>query len=350
MLYLTGIMDSTDYLLALDSSGIRWTTPVGRAWTQSFSDSRATPTVDGKRVYASSGRGDLACVDALNGQLIWSRKASEEFGGTFGGWGISESLLVDQANVYFSPGGDQTMTIALDKYSGAVNWKSESLGDNPAYVSPVMVNHEGQAMLVNVSASFIYALDPANGDILWKFRHLDVNAERATAVWPDAPQIKCVTPLYYQGEIYVTGGYDHGGMKISVPDPGEEASLVWYDSTLDVHLGGVVLLDNYIYGSNWLNNRDGNWCCIDWETGEVLYEEHWECKGSLIFADGHLYLYEERRGNVALVKPGPDGFRVISSFRVPEGSGPHWAHPSIHDGKLYIRHGNALMVYDIAAG
>jgi outer membrane protein assembly factor BamB len=60
-----------------------------------------------------------------------------------------------------------------------------------------------------------------------------------------------------------------------------------------------------------------------------------------------LYCYDENTGDVALVKPSPNGFDVVSSFAVTEGDGQHWAHPAISDGRLYIRHGDAMMAYDI---
>jgi hypothetical protein len=131
------------------------------------------------------------------------------------------------------------------------------------------------------------------------------------------------------------------------PD-GESVQLKWKDNILDNHHGGIVLVDGYIYGSNWLNNGNGNWVCLEWETGKVMYEEHWHNKGSIIYADGRLYLYDEKRGHVGLVEPTPEEFRLISSFRIKEGSGPHWAHMSIYDKKLFIRHGEVLFVYDIS--
>jgi hypothetical protein len=136
-------------------------------------------------------------------------------------------------------------------------------------------------------------------------------------------------------------------MLVKIADDARSATTVWTDTVLDVHHGGVVAIDGYIYGSNWLNNGNGNWCCIEWATGKKMYEEHWKCKGSVIAAEGLLYLFDEKSGNVGLVKPDPGKFEVISSFRVTEGSGPHWAHPVIHNGYLYLRHGKALMVYDI---
>jgi outer membrane protein assembly factor BamB len=102
-----------------------------------------------------------------------------------------------------------------------------------------------------------------------------------------------------------------------------------------------------IFGSNWIDNGNGNWCCIDWNTGKKMYEATWNNKGSIIAADGMLYCYDEKKGFVGLVKPNPQKFDLVSSFKVPKGSGPHWAHPVISNGILYIRHGSALMAYDI---
>ena len=80
-----------------------------------------------------------------------------------------------------------------------------------------------------------------------------------------------------------------------------------------------------------------------------MWEEHWKNKGSIISAEGLLYIYDEKSGFVGLVKATPEKFDLISSFQVKKGSGPCWAHPVIHNGRLYIRHGNALMVYNIKA-
>ncbi|HAN78124.1 MAG TPA: hypothetical protein DCQ31_10295 [Bacteroidales bacterium] len=97
-----------------------------------------------------------------------------------------------------------------------------------------------------------------------------------------------------------------------------------------------------------MHNGDGNWCCIEWKTGKKMWEEHWFNKGSIIAAEGLLYIYDEKKGNMGLVKPTPEKFELISSFQVTLGSkGPFWAHPVIHNGILYLRHNDTLMAYDI---
>jgi outer membrane protein assembly factor BamB len=139
-------------------------------------------------------------------------------------------------------------------------------------------------------------------------------------------------------------------MMVRIADDGKSAKVEWTDATLDNHHGGVVLVNGFIYGSNWLNNGDGNWCCIDWKSGKKMWEEHWNGKGSIISADDMLYIYEERKGNVGLLKVNPGKFDLVSSFTVTQGNaGPFWAHPVIHNGILYLRHTNALLAYDIKA-
>ena len=348
-IYLTGNDGQNDILVALDAYGkIKWQTIYGRAWSASNPESRCTPTVEGNMVYVSSGYGDLACVDAESGAIVWSLKASETYAGTYGQWGIAESLIIDGQKLYFTPGGPETMTIALDKATGSLIWKSASLNDGPAYVSPILIDYAGKKIIINVSLQYIFAVDASTGDILWSVSHVEaIDSEKSIAIWPDAPLIKCVTPLYNNGRIYVTGGYDHGSIMLSLNDDGTNVSVDWTDTVLDVHHGGVVLLDGYIYGSNWLSNADGNWCCLDWSTGKKMYEEHWKCKGSIISAEGMLYIYDEKTGFIGLLRPNPEKFDLVRSFRMKEGSGPYWAHPVIHNGNLLLRHGNALMVYNI---
>ena len=142
-------------------------------------------------------------------------------------------------------------------------------------------------------------------------------------------------------------GYDYPAVMLEMDSLGTSVTEKFKDHTFDNHHHGVVYYDGYLYGSNWYNNKKGRWVCMKWDTGEIMYVAPWDVKGAMVMADGLLYCYNEK-GNVGIVKPDPDRFEVISQFKISKGAGPHWAHPFIDDGKLLIRHGDALMVYDIA--
>jgi hypothetical protein len=112
---------------------------------------------------------------------------------------------------------------------------------------------------------------------------------------------------------------------------------------LDNHHGGVVLLDGYLYGSLWTPG----WACLEWKTGRTMYSERGVGKGSLTYADGMLYTLSEN-GQMGLVPATPQGHTVVSRFQLPAGGeGPVWAHPVVCGGRLYVRHGDCLYVYNV---
>ena len=136
---------------------------------------------------------------------------------------------------------------------------------------------------------------------------------------------------------------------VEMSEDGTSVTEKWSNMTLDNHHHGLIELEGNIYGSNWISNSKGKWLCLDWNSGETKYETEWLTKGALIYADGLLYILEEKAGTVALVKPNTQSFEIISSFKLQGGSGPFWAHPFIANGKLYLRHGDVLFVYNIKA-
>ena len=342
VLYITGTVDNVEILSAYDLEGnLKWKKEYGKAFSKSYPDARTTPTVDESSIYVVSGTGEVVCFDATAGDIKWSVQGFDKFKGKHGSWGIAESPLIVDNKVIYTPCGEETTVVALDKNTGETVWTSESLSDQSAYVSPILVKRGGKKLIVGVIGDYIIGVNAENGKIEWKFNYRETSEK--------SREINAVTPIYHDGYIYVTSGYDHGGAMLKLSEDGTNVSLAWVDHTLDTHHGGVVLVDGYIYGSNWINNGKGNWVCLDWNSGEVMYEKDWNNKGPIISADGMLYCYDEKKGMFGLVEASPEDFNVVSSFRIAEGKGPHWAHPVISDGRLYIRHGGVLMVYDIKA-
>jgi outer membrane protein assembly factor BamB len=341
-IYLTGMVEKQGTLFALDLDGkIIWKQTYGPVWKRSYPESRSTPYVDGDAVYVISGMGKVICFDAKTGHQKWAVQAVEKFGGEYHNWGIAESPLIDGGKVFCTPGGKDASIVALDKKTGETIWTTNGLSEKASYCSPIIIVRGGKRILVTQLEKSLVGVDSETGNVLWKDSYSEYS-EKPKAINP-------VTPIYHDNQIYVTSGYDDKGAMLELSGDGTRVTRKWTDQTLDCHHGGVVLWDGHIFGSNWYNNRDGKWVCLDWDTGKVMYETEWHSKGSVIVADGMLYCYEESRGNVGLIKATPDGFNVVGSFKVPLGKGQHWAHPVISDGRLYIRHGAALMVYDIMA-
>ncbi|MHC4174483.1 MAG: outer membrane protein assembly factor BamB family protein [Planctomycetota bacterium] len=342
LLYTTGMVDKEGILFAYDLQGnLKWKKLYGAEWRGSSPGVRTTPTVDRDRVYVMSGNGRVVCFDAKTGEEKWAVDTLKRFDGKNIRWGISESVLIDGNNLMCTPGGKDATIVALDKMTGETVWTSKGLSEKSCYSSLILVERGGNRLVVNMTENSVVGVNANTGKVLWvdKFEE-----------YQEKPKdINPVTPVYYDGCVYTTSGYDNGGAMLELSEDGSKVSRKWVDTTLDCHHGGVVIVDGYIYGANWKDNRNGNWVCLDWDSGKVMYEKEWICKGAVTYADGMLYCYEEKEGTVALVKASPEGFDIVSSFEVSKGTGKHWAHPVVCDGRLYIRHGDALMVYDIKA-
>ncbi|TNF46335.1 MAG: alcohol dehydrogenase [Bacteroidetes bacterium] len=343
IIFVTGIKkDTTDVLSAYNLKGeLLWETVYGRSWTKSYTDSRSTPTFEDGKIYVSSGTGQVNCVDAKTGKILWQVDAINDYKGEIYNHGDAENPLIVNDLVVFTTGGEENTMVSLKKTDGSLVWKTKSLGGAKAYASPVLIEHNGLQMILAQTSKNIIAINPANGEIFWHYDLIRYHLNRQGTGANTNP------PLYWNGEIFVTSGYDHPGIKLALSPDGKSVQEIWKNDTIDTHHGGVVLVDGNLYASNWKNNANGQWASVNWETGRTNWETEWFNKGSTIYADGMLYIYEEKSGNVALVEPSPENLKIISTFKVTDGEGPHWAHPAIYDRKLFIRHGDALMVYDI---
>jgi len=341
LVYTTGMINSEGFLFAYDLAGnLNFKESYGPEWKGSQKGARTTPSVDGERVYVFSGVGVMACFNAKTGKKIWQVDTLKEFNAKNLRWGMSGSPLIDGNKVYCTPGGQKGAVVALDKMTGRTVWTSPGSDELSAYSSLILIERGGNRLLVNTMQRSIVGVSADDGRLLWRIPYQSSFDTAAN------------TPVHSNGSIYVTSVVEReatiGGLMLELSPDGNSVKEKWSDQTLDCHHGGVVLVDGYIYGSNFKDIAKGDWVCLDWNTGKVMYEAAWNGnKGSLIYADGMLYCYDENTGDVALVKASPKAFEIVSSFRVTAGSGEHWAHPAISDGRLYIRHGDALIAYDI---
>jgi outer membrane protein assembly factor BamB len=341
-IYASGMIDRMDHLTCIDFEGnLKWQVEYGKSWDQSYPDTRGTPTIEGDRIYIISGTGELVCLDAETGATRWKKHVDQEYQAEYHDWGVAEMPLIVGNKIICSPTGALTTFVALDKMTGEEIWKTPGTNGQRSYVSPVLRKFNGKDYVLGASASDFFIVDPDNGEIKTSYTYFDSSIwkwQPRGMIWANAPVVK-------GNMIFLSIGYDYPAKMIRVNEDLSSIEEVYTSTLLDNHHHGLIELDGFLYGSYWIHNNAGNWACLEWNTGKVMYDQEWNSKGELVYADGMFYVYEEKRGNVALVKPDPSGFKVVSSFQVEKGRGPHWSHPYIFEGKMFLRHGDVLMVY-----
>jgi outer membrane protein assembly factor BamB len=331
-IYVTGMEGDMGFIYELSTQGqLLRKYPYGKEMGGNYPGSRSTPTIAGNLMYIATGEGALVCIDLSTGTEKWSRDLFNEFDGQNIRWGFTENLIIDGDIIYCAAGGKKNNIIALNRITGKLIWSSEGKGDVSAYCSPLLISHNGRKILVNMMHSNIVGLDASTGKLLWSYPYANQR------------NIHPNSPIYHDGFLYCFSGYGMGGVKLKLSADGNNVSKQWFDEKLDNQIGGAVLVDGYIYGSG---NRNRFWYALDWQSGKPVFETREIDIGTISYADGMLYAYTQR-GELALLKPQNGKFSIVSKTTVELGSDQHWAHLVIHEGILYVRHGNALMAYDI---
>ncbi|NLN93493.1 MAG: PQQ-like beta-propeller repeat protein [Candidatus Hydrogenedens sp.] len=336
-IYVPGMTDEKTaaiFVLNLDGE-IERSIPVGIETEDTQAPGpRSTPTIEGDHLYMLSGLGDLFRLHIPTGEKLWSVNILERFSGPNIMYTLAESLLVDGDRVICTPGGPDAGVAALDKNTGETLWTSKGFTDEASYCAPVIYTHNGRRLLFTATANFFVCLDAEDGTFLWKMEH------------PVLDGIHAVAPLYMDGLLYYTSGYESESGALRLSEDGSSYEKVWQDNEMDCQHHGVILHEGHLYGSN--HRRGNHLMCINMQSGDLMWKTKEVKQGTIVYADGMLYIYEgPTRGIVHLVKADPEAFQHRGSFRITEGNGRHWAHPAIVDGILYIRHGDAIMAYDL---
>ena len=334
-MFILGMPDTTGVLYAFDLKGkLLWKKNYGLEWYKNYTGPRSTPTIVGDLVYFISGQGVVYCYKANNGDLVWSVDMVKKFAGRNNTWGIAESVLIDGDKLFCTPGGIENNIAAFNRLTGATIWTSPGNRQPSAYCSPILVIHNKTQLIVTMTAESIVGVDAVTGQFYWKVDQFQSN------------KIHANTPVYLNGIIYCSSDNaktNFGLVALKLSDDGKSISTLWRNEDFKNLMGGIIVTDGHIYGSIY---KKGLWCCINTTTGKIIYSSNKLWDGNIIMADGRMYCYSEK-GEMALVSADPSSFNVLSSFKVPLGSDQHWAHPVIKNGKLYIRHGSALMAYKI---
>ncbi|MBN2415967.1 PQQ-like beta-propeller repeat protein [bacterium] len=331
-LVVSGRIDSLEAVFCLHSGNgkLIWKAMYESPANPSFgTGARATPWIDNDRVYTFSRSGELSCRSLLDGTLHWMKSVSAE-GGAEHTWGHSSSPLV-LGELVIVNGGGTARTIAYDKISGAVRWKSGS--GFPGYAALTAMPAGDRMLVLSFHGTGLTAMDAETGD------------ERWSVPWETDSKVNASTPLVAGNRIFLTSGYGFG---CGLVEAGyDSARVIWRNTAIASHHSDPVIIDGYVYGySGYSMQNRGTFVCVDLETGE----ERWSSRdigwGTCLRVNDFL-LCMDIRGNLFLVDPDPGKLIVKTSFADALGTvrGAAWTLPVIAQERLYLRLRQTLICY-----
>lgn len=340
--YVSGSRDSIALLFCFDLNGKElWKMEFGKEWVVNFPGSRSAPTVVDNLLYISSGMGNLFCIDVDAQKIIWSKDFDKDFEGILPRFGHSESILTDGDKVFFTPGGKVHNVVALNRFDGELIWSNPGFSERSGYNPPKLIKLEERNILVTFSAYYMMGFDTETGEMLWSHEQDNYPVEEHG---PGVGDTHSNTVLFEDGSIYYAEGDGNCGVRLDLSEDGKEITEVWRNKGFDSYMGGIVKIDDHVYGTGFAA-RDIR--SININTGE-LTDSLKIGPGVVIAADEMLYYYS-LGGKLNLLSYDMGKMELISSFRVKKGTKEHFAHPVIYRGVLYQRHGRVLLAYNIKA-
>lgn len=294
---------------------------------------RSTPTVDGDRVYVLTEHGDLACLRVQDGSTVWQRNILKDFGARNIPWLISESPLIDGNNVIVTPGGRNAGVVALERLSGKTVWTSKELSDEAGYASVIAGDVQGVRTLMTLTSEAGVGVRASDGKLMWRYPRV----ANGTA--------NIATPVFHDNKVFYTSDYGVGGalLGLTAQAGSVQSSEIYFTREMQNHHGGVVLVNGYLYGFN-----NAILAALEFATGRLMWRHRSVGKGSLVYADGHLFILSEDNV-VGLAEANPTAYREKGRFPIADQGWPSWAHPVVAGGRLYIRNQGTLASYDIRA-
>ena len=344
-LYTMGTRGDEVTVVAIDASTGEevWAQKIGNDDQQGYAAGwghgpRSTPTVSEGLVFAIDQKGVVAALDAETGSVKWTKHLVDDFAGKMGGWGFSESPLIDGDKLILAPGGERAGMVALDKRTGETIWTADELKPGKAEYATILATEiNGIPQYVKLFESELVGVAADDGRVVWRS-----SWGGKTAVIP--------TPIVDGNEIYISSGYGVGCKLVRI-DENNVATDVWENKNMVNHHGGVIKVGDHLYG---FSDAKGL-ICQDWKTGEILWNEKDRrvLKGSIHVADGKIYALNEDDGTLTLVEANPKGYNEKGRFQLdPQSSernpkGKVWTHPLVLDGKLYLRDQQYVVAYDV---
>ena len=284
----------------------------------------SSPTVDSqeKRVYVLGKWGGLFCLDLLSGSVIWQRQIAKEEDLVVPDWGFNGSPLISGELIILNVG---SAGLAVDKRSGKTKWKSE--GSECGYSTPLPYQ-EGEKSLVVVSSGEAYsAVDLATGKLEWSIP------------WFTRYGVNAADPIVWGREVFVSSGYQKGAGLFSLN--GENPKSVWKQRRFRAQQNGPVRLGNHLYGFDGDSSSRAMLKCVEWKTGEVVWEDETFGYGALSAADGHLIMIASD-GRLGIAEASPKAFQPF--LTKPILAGDCWTVPVLSNGRILCRNSKGNLV------
>ncbi len=295
---------------------------------------RSTPAIHQGRLYAFGAEGLLNALDAVTGERLWSRDAAADTGAGTPDWGFAASpLVVDGLVVVYTGGPDGKGMVAYDVESGEPRWYAAVEG--ASYSSAHLAEISGVLQILILTGEAAAGIDPADGEVLW------------THAWPmTGGGSRIVQPaLTAEGDLLIGTGFGMGVRRIGIERDGDAWATRerWTSRGLKPYYNDLVVHRGHAYGF------DGKiMSCIELESGERAWKGGRYGHGQLLLiADQDLLIVQAENGDMALVRARPDAFDEVA--RVPALEGKTWNHPVLVDDVLYLRNGEEMAAFRVAA-
>jgi len=315
---------------------------------------RATPTVDGGKVYSLGAMGHLACLDAVKGTVLWSKDLLKELKGEINAWGYSSAPLVDGQRLFVVAGGSEGAgLVALDKDTGKEIWRAIDVEDF-GYAPPVMLDTGSLRQLIYWSPKAVHALEPTTGKVLWEEPfQLQSGLSVATPIF-DPEKRRLFVTAFYNGPLM---------LQLSNGEPG--AAVVWRGKSqserqtdgLHAILCTPALKDGHIYGVC----SYGQLRCLEAETGKRVWETR-EATGDGRWWNAFLIRHEDRffianeQGDLIIADLSPHGYKELSRAKLIDAVQPIqrrkvvWSHPAFAGRAVFARNDQEILCVDLGRG
>ena len=296
---------------------------------------RATPAIDGSRLFTLGADGILNCWDFASGTNLWRVDTRAQFKTDKGFFGIACSPLVEGNAVILNIGGSGGAGIvAFDKGTGKLLWKATD--EDASYSSAVAATIQGERYVFAFARNGLVALEPGNGKVLWAF--------------PWRPRIQAsvsgAAPLIIGDQIFISASYETGAALLRFNET--KPAVIWSgDDILSNHYATSVSHNGFLYGFDGRQEERCRLRCVELKTGKVRWSEDGFGAGTLILAGDKLLILHER-GELIAAETGAEKFTLLSRTQIM-GSDVR-AHPALANGLFYARDKISIVCIDLRNG